>query len=179
MSVIGDLPLFWPAAVLAVVCAAALAAPAARILGTPVWSALLLLAALGVILAATMTPSVAAFVPADRLGGCIRQFELPALSRLLYPNETSLNVVLFVPLGVACALLRRWSQVVLASGAAFGLPFAIELVQYEVSWLGRVCSTADIAANLTGLGLGLLAGIVVLRPISSWVSIDAVARGPR
>jgi hypothetical protein len=180
MTVIGDLPLFWPVTALVLVFAGGLAAWAGRILRTSKWSAFLLLISFGTIMAATMTPSVAAFFPVDRLGGCILgQFDVPPLSRLLYPNETSLNVALFVPLGVACGLLRRWSQVAGASLLAAGLPFGIEFIQYSVPALGRVCSTADVAANLTGLAVGLVASIVAVRPISSLTSIDAVARGPR
>jgi hypothetical protein len=180
MGVIGDLPLFWPAALLVLVLAAALAAPAGRALGTSAWSALLLLASLGVILAATVTPSTAAFVPVDRPDGCVLgQFDVPALATLLYPNETSLNVAMFVPLGIACGLLRRWSTVAVISVLAAGLPFGIEMAQYAIARLGRVCSTADVANNLTGLAVGLLVSIVILRPVSSMTSIDAVARRPR
>ena len=179
MSVIGDLPLFWPTAGLVLVFAAGLAGWLGRVLVTSRSSAFLLLASLGVILAATITPSIAAFVPVDRPGGCILgQFDLPPLSLLLYPNETSLNVALFAPLGIACGLLRRWWQVAVTSVLAVGVPFGIEMIQYEVPPLGRVCSTADVAANLTGLTVGLMVSVGVLRPISSWVSIDAVPPWP-
>jgi hypothetical protein len=180
MSVIGDLPLFWPAAGLVLVFAAGLAGWLGRALVTSRSSAFLLLASLGVILAATITPSISAFVPIDRPGGCILgQFDPPPLSLLLYPNETSLNVALFVPLGIACGLLRRWWQVAVTSALAVGFPFGIEMIQFEVPPLGRVCSTADVAANLTGLTVGLMVSVGILRPISSLVSIDAVRRGPR
>jgi hypothetical protein len=180
MGVISDVPLFWPAAVLALACAAGLAGVTARLVDTSAWSAFLLFGSLGVILAATVTPSVAAFVPVDRDGGCVlHQFALPAFSKLLYPNETSLNVVLFMPLGLACGLMRRWSLVSLTAVLAAGLPFAIEIAQYAVPSLGRVCSTADVADNLSGLAAGLLVGIAILRPIGSVAAIDAVGRGPR
>src|SRR5258706_12024967 len=106
MSVIGDLPLFFPAAGAALVLAGILASGVGHILRTPRWSAFLLLTSLAVILAATLTPSTAAFIPVGRPGGCVLgQFDTPPLSVLLYPNETSLNVVLFLPLGLACRLL--------------------------------------------------------------------------
>jgi VanZ like family len=180
MAVIGDLPLFWPAALLAVVFSAALAGPVGRGLRTSGWSVFALLGSVGVILAATMTPSIAAFLHIDRPHECIlHQFDLPPLAQLLYPNETSLNVAMFVPLGLACALVGRWPRVAVLSALAAALPFAIEITQYLAPGLGRVCSTADVADNLTGLGIGLLIGIVLVRPIGVRASIDAVARGPR
>lgn len=180
MGVIGDLPLFWPAALLVLVFSAGLAGPAARGLRTSGLQAFALLGSVGVILAATITPSIAAFLRLDRPQGCLLgQFDLPALEVLLYPNETSLNVAMFVPLGLVCGLMRRWSQVTFLSALAVGLPFAIEIIQYAVPALGRVCSTADVADNLTGLAVGLLISIVLVRPIGSLTSIDAVARGPR
>jgi VanZ like family len=180
MGVIGDLPLFWPAALLALVLAAAVAGPVGRRLRTSGWLVFGLLSSFGVILAATMTPSIAAFLHIERPHECIlHQFDLPPLSQLLYPNETSLNVAMFVPLGLACGLVRRWPRVAILSGFGAVLPFGIEITQYLVPGLGRVCSTADVADNLTGLGIGLLVGIVLVRPIGTWASIDAVARGPR
>jgi hypothetical protein len=180
MAVIGDVPLFWPAAALVLVFAAGLASPVARLLRTSAWSAFALSASFGVILAATLTPSIAAFIPLYRPDGCIRgQFEVPKFALLRYPNETSLNVAMFVPLGLACGLLRRWSGVAVSSVLAACLPFGIEVVQYEIPGLARVCSTADVAANLTGLAVGLAISIVVVRPIGSLASIDAVARRPR
>ena len=160
--------------------AAGLAGPAGRVLRTQAWSAFALLASFGVIAAATLTPSIAAFIPLDRPDGCIGgPFRVPEFTLLLYPNETSLNVAMFVPLGLSCALLRRRFGVAVASVVAAGLPFGIELTQHAAPRLGRVCSSADVVANLTGLAVGLMISIAVIRPMGSWTSIDTVARGPR
>ena len=180
MRVIDDLPLFWPAMVLVLALSAGLAGVVGRLLRTSPWLAFAWLVSVGMILAATMTPSVAAFIPVNRGPGCVlTPFAPPPLADLLYPNETSLNVALFVPLGAVCGLLRRWSSVAVTALLAAGLPVVIELGQRLVSGLGRVCSSADVADNLTGLVIGLAVGVLVLRPIGSLRSIDTVARGPR
>ncbi len=180
MRVINDVPLFWPAAVLVLALSAWLAGAVGRLLRTSPWLAFAWLAAIGMIFAATMTPSVAAFIPVDRGPGCVlHEFAPPPLKDLLYPNETSLNVALFVPLGAACGLLRRWLSVAATAMLSAGLPFVIELGQHLLAGLGRVCSTADLADNLTGLVIGLAVGVLVLRPLGALRSIDTVARGPR
>jgi hypothetical protein len=180
MRVIDDLPLFWPAAVLVLALSAGLSGWVGRLLRTSPWLAFAWLASLGVIIAATLTPSVAAFIPVDRGPECVlTDFGPPALRELVYPNETSLNVALFVPLGAMCGLLRRWSSVAVTAMLAAALPFVIEAGQRIIGGLGRVCSTADVADNLTGLFIGLVGAVLVLRPLGSVRSIDTVARGPR
>ena len=168
LSVLDGLPLFWPAMILALALAALAAVPVARLLQAPVWVALLLLGSLGVIVAITLTPATPAYFDAGTPIGCLHDgFVPPALDDLLQLNQTSLNVFLFVPLGLACALLPRWWQVTLGWLFAVALPFVIEMAQYEVPRLGRVCSTADMAANLTGLFAGVIGGLLLARPLLS------------
>lgn len=64
-----------------------------------------------------------------------------------------LNVVLFVPLGAALALLTGWAwwRVSAAAAAASG---AIELTQWL--WLVREAQWADLVANTLGAAVGAL-----------------------
>jgi hypothetical protein len=166
MSVIDGLPMFWPALVFALALAALLAVPVAHLLRARVWVALFLLGSLALITASTLSPSVPAYFVLGARTECVSDgFSPPGLADLVAFNQTGLNVLLFVPLGLACALLPRWPQVALLSALASAVPFGVELIQLAVPRLGRVCSTADAAANLTGLFAGLLGGLLLVRPI--------------
>ena len=71
---------------------------------------------------------------------------------------SSLNVALFIPLGIAIGLVhvsRPWAALTFA---AIALPFAIEAIQLVAPILDRGCQSADVVDNLTGLALGLLIG---------------------
>jgi hypothetical protein len=163
MGVISDLPFFWPAALLGLAGAVALSVLLAVALRTSAVTVFGLLASAGLITVATLTPaSTSYFVGGDCV---LDQVTLPSLSDLLSPNETSLNVVLFVPLGIACTLLRRWPSVAVAALVSAGYPIMIELAQHQLAGLGRVCSSADVVNNLTGLIIGLAVGVAVLRPL--------------
>jgi glycopeptide antibiotics resistance protein len=89
---------------------------------------------------------------------------IPSLSafrsgELLRVDDVSLNVVLFVPLGIAVAWLPRQSLPgVLA--LAIALPWAVETIQLLVPALGRACQSVDITTNLLGLAVGLGVGAV-------------------
>ena len=79
-------------------------------------------------------------------------------------NDTSLNVLLFIPLGTLIGVLPRSPYRVPILIAAIILPFAIEVLQLVISPLGRACQSADVFDNLLGLTLGLGAGLLV-----SWI----------
>ena len=69
-----------------------------------------------------------------------------------------LNVVVFMPFGVAAALRwgRRWMTRVIVGAAALSL--AIEVSQ-AVEAADRFASTTDIVTNTTGAALGFLIGL--------------------
>ena len=156
-----DMPLLGPAAVVALAVAVGLAVPVGRWLRAPAPLAFLLLASAGAVVAATLTPTVAQPWSTGCQTGALA---LPRLAQLRYLNETSLNVALFVPLGLACGLLPgRW-RAATACLVATAVPAGIELAQAELTWLNRVCATADIVANLTGLTVGVTVAVVLIRP---------------
>jgi hypothetical protein len=159
-----QVPLFVPVLVLSVVAGLILARPIARRLATTRWVAFLLVASLGLIVGATLTPLLDALegVPSDGICDTSRQgwADLATYTRI---NSSSLNVALFVPLGVALALLP-WNRATaaLVVGSLF-LPIVVELTQLLLPVLGRGCQTADIVDNTTGLVLGLAAGYLAKR----------------
>jgi glycopeptide antibiotics resistance protein len=81
-----------------------------------------------------------------------------AWSVLLRPNETSLNVLLVVPLGLALGALPGSPRAAVLIVGAFLLPVAIELFQLAVPALGRGCQSADVIDNTMGLVIGLALG---------------------
>jgi hypothetical protein len=149
----GGVPWALPGVLLVAVAAVFLAGPVARRLGDPPLTAWALLASLGAILVITLTPSPD--VP-DALG-CDLRFVPLTPDALLAVNDRSMNVLLFVPLGLAIAGLRprrrlAWLLV------AVGLPLAIELVQLALTPLQRTCQATDILDNWLGLLIGLAVG---------------------
>jgi hypothetical protein len=160
----GALPWFLPGLVLSVVVGVPLSGPVARVLLTRRPVAYLLIVSFGAILAATLPPGAGGFdTVSDGVGSChIHRLGLAAADEYFGVTETSLNVLLFIPLGLAIALLP-WSRRTLAVAvAAFALPIVIEAMQLIVPTLGRACESDDVIDNMLGLLLGLVVGGVVV-----------------
>jgi glycopeptide antibiotics resistance protein len=84
---------------------------------------------------------------------------LAPLDELLSLNsEPSLNVLLFLPLGLAMGLLPRSAGKVALLAGAIALPAAVEFLQGVLVPLNRSCSSADVVDNLTGLAAGFALG---------------------
>jgi hypothetical protein len=130
-----------------------------------------LVAAVGVALSATVTPSHDALAHGFVSDGTcdLTRLALPTPSQLAWPGDIVLNIVLFVPIGIALGLLpssKIERRMVLL---AYALPFAIEAVQLVVLQLGRECQSGDVIDNATGLTIGLVVGSAVrwIAPVGS------------
>jgi len=169
------LPWFLPGLAISVAIGLVASGGVGRALGVRRALAAALIVSLGTILSATLTPLRAALqFGAVGTGSCdFSRIGLAPLSELLRFNDTSLNVLLFMPLGVSIAFMPRSRPVVIILVAAIALPFAVEMTQLLVPWLDRACESADVVDNLTGLVLGLAGGAVVGR------LAGAVYRRPR
>jgi hypothetical protein len=156
------LPLFVPACVLALAVSTAASSRAARWLGVRRPIAWLLLMSVGVILAGTMTPlDVGNGLSSPSAGVCdLSRLGLPSLDELLRPGDVIGNILMFIPLGFAIALVPRSPRKAAVLAAAVALPFAIEATQLVLTPLKRACESADVVDNLTGLVLGLAAGAI-------------------
>ncbi len=133
-----------------------------------------LVVAVGLIVSATLTPLRSALED-GATGGVTCDFARlgPApLSSLLALNDTSLNVLLFLPLGAMLALVPPSRARLAAVLAAIALPFAIETMQMLVPLLDRGCQSADVVDNLMGLVVGFGLGALAARLMPS------VARRP-
>lgn len=160
-SFLNSTPWIWPALALATSASLVAFRPVARILRAPRLVAFLLLLSLGGIVALTLTPGDDAFAPWLHPECFVRIVRPIGFERVLNLGERGLNVVLFVPLGLSLGLLPRSRAKVGLTAVAIVLPFVIEGIQFVVPALARSCNTVDVIDNLTGLGLGLVAGFAV------------------
>lgn len=169
------LPLFLPGVVVSVVLAALVAGPVARALATRRSVAMLLIVSIGVIVSATLTPLGTVAFDGGAAGSCdLSRLGPPPLGALRRITDTSLNVALFIPLGLAISLLPRSRQAGAVLVGAVLFPFAIELTQLLVPAISRGCESADVIDNLLGLAVGLAAG-TALRMVSTWAARRASA----
>jgi hypothetical protein len=118
-DILGGIQCFGPVALVTSVASVPLSGPAARLLGAPRLVAWILLMGLGGIVALTLTPGIPGAVGAV----CDLSVNRPIPPRLLLAiNERSMNVLLFVPVGLGIGLLP-WSRRKLGLGvAALALP---------------------------------------------------------
>lgn len=160
------LPLLIPGVVVSIVVSLAAGRAVARALGTSRIVAVVMVLAVGVILSATLTPLREAIDHEARgPATCdLSRIGLAPFAELLTVNDTSLNVLMFVPLGATIAAISRSRRRTVVLLAAITLPFAIEATQLLVPFLDRACESADVVDNLAGLLLGLAGGSLARVP---------------
>jgi VanZ family protein len=161
-SLLSVLPWFVPGLAITTVIALVVAGRLARRLRTTKSIAALLVMSVGAVLAATLTPLGGFDDRPPPPGQCdLARFGPAALSDYLRVDDVSLNVVLFVPLGLAIGLLGRSRANAVLLAAALALSPAIEATQSLVPVLGRGCESGDVVDNVLGLGLGLALGALM------------------
>ena len=127
--------------------------------------AALLLFGFGLVVSATLVPTEAALEGRASDGVCdVSRVGLASISVYTSVNAISLNVLLFIPLGLAVGLLPRSRTAAVAAVAAFALTFVVEAIQLLLPVLGRGCQTADLVDNLLGLAIGIAAATLA-RPL--------------
>lgn len=160
-----NIPWLLPGAGLSLLLAIAVGPRLAGTLRTGAGPAIFLVAAIGLILAATLTPTQLRLeFGFSGSGVCdLSRFGPPPIREWLSWRDPGLNVLLFIPLGVALAGLPGPGRTLALAAAAAALPIAIEVVQLVVPTLGRGCQSGDVFDNLTGLAIGLVIGAVIRR----------------
>ena len=162
---IGVVPLSALALAVSFVVAIVLSGPAASWLHTRRYIAGLVLLGFALVFSATLVPTGAALdgVPSD--GVCdTSRIGLAPIHELTSVNTSSLNVLLFMPLGFAVGLLPWSRPTAIVALAAASLTFVVEAIQLLLPLLGRSCQTADMVDNLMGLAIGLVIGLLA-RPL--------------
>ena len=157
-----EIPLFLPGVGVSIVAAFLLAGTVGRRLDAGLLLSWALIVGLGLILSATLTPTSEAMdLGTAGVASCdFSRVGFARIREILMFGDTGLNVLLFVPLGAAIALLPRSRGKAAIVVGAIALPFAIETAQLLLPWLHRGCQSADVVDNLTGLAIGLAGGVV-------------------
>jgi glycopeptide antibiotics resistance protein len=114
----------------------------------------------GLVLSATLTPLDGGFeFGVSGIGTCdMSRIGLAPFQELVHIGDTSLNVLLLIPLGLALGLMPGSRRRTVLVAVAIALPFVIEVTQMLLPVLGRGCQSADVSDNLTGLLVGFLIG---------------------
>jgi hypothetical protein len=163
----GPLPLLLPGIGISLLVAALVCRRVGRALGTHPLVAFMLVFSLGVIVATTLTPVRSALLGDLPSRSCDLSRIGPAPLAEYFSRATGGdamgNVLLFIPLGWAIAMVPRSRGKASLVAAAILLPFAIEGLQLVVPALGRGCESADMFDNLFGLAIGLAAGAFTAR----------------
>jgi lipopolysaccharide/colanic/teichoic acid biosynthesis glycosyltransferase len=164
-----SLPWLWPGLLLTSLVGLVSARKVSRYLRIQPAAAFLMAFGLGLVVFATLTPRrVAIEYGAVGTGVCDMSQVWPSSARLwMASKDRPLNVLLFIPLGLAIALVPRSPAKIALIVAAALMPFGIELVQRVAPVLARSCQGGDVADNLSGLVLGLVAGVMASRFASS------------
>ncbi len=159
---LGDYPGLVPGIAMSLVLGFALCVPFSRALGMASLNAWLLLFGFGLVIGATLTPSLQAITDgAVGTGTCdLSRVTLPPVDEVLAFGDIGLNVLLFVPLGLAVGFLPRRSHQLELIVIAAALPFVVEGTQLVVTQLDRACESGDVIDNLLGLAIGLVVGLV-------------------
>ena len=163
-----------PLVLVAVVAASLLAGPVGRRTGRPRWSTGLLLLACLLPLALTVGPRLPLDLEAGH--GCVsyvRPYRWWGQG-----GEEVANALLLLPVGVLAPLLLGPRRAVPLLVAAAGFPWAVELTQYLLPWLGRECDLTDVLLNGAGLVVGATVGIG-LALLRRGLSPAGPAPGPR
>jgi VanZ family protein len=154
-ALLRDTPFALPGLIVAAVVGYVASPIAARWFGLSPRIAWLLLTAMGGIAAVTLTPGIDAVIQVPPPTCPFSPLGTPHEDSLV---DSTLNVALYVPLGLAVGAATKRVPVVLLLAVA--LPFAIERVQYVLPSFHRSCQSEDVIANLVGLALGMALPIV-------------------
>lgn len=170
----GDRPPIEFGLALALIVATVLFRPVARRLRVRGLTAWLLLAATGAILAVTLTPSPEAlrFGATGGVSCDLSRLGPASLAEYRRFDDPTLNVLMFIPLGMVIGVVGRRPTRVRLALAALLLSPAIELTQALVVPIGRACQGGDLFDNTLGLAIGLALGWGIGR-------VWRMAEGPR
>ena len=133
----------------------------AHVLGAGRAVGVLLVLSVGLILAITLVPMARpGFGPDQGIACLVPDLGVLVSGTLLRFSDDMLNVVLFIPLGVAIAYLPAARRLPVLALAAL-LPWLIEIAQLLLPALNRSCQSEDLTTNLLGLVVGVGLGLSV------------------
>jgi glycopeptide antibiotics resistance protein len=159
---LANLPWFLPGFAISVVIGYLARHRAARFLGASPILGWAVVVSLGIVASATLTPlHERAFEGGAQAAGCdFSPVSLASLEDILELGDRFLNILLFIPLGAALALLPRSGRKAWLMAVGLALPVAIETTQLIATPLDRACQSADVVDNISGLLIGFVVGSV-------------------
>jgi glycopeptide antibiotics resistance protein len=159
---LANLPWFLPGFAISVVIGYLARHRAARFLGASPILGWAVVVSLGIVASATLTPlHERAFEGGAQAAGCdFSPVSLASLEDILELGDRFLNILLFIPLGAALALLPRSRRKAWLTAVGLALPVAIETTQLIATPLDRACQSADVVDNISGLLIGFVVGSV-------------------
>jgi hypothetical protein len=111
----------------------------------------------------------------NRLAGCSWDYGGPAPDGfwILPGGQRLLNAVVFAPAGLLMVLVLarwRWAWIAVPVGLALLAAYsvAIEFTQLALARIDRACDVTDVVDNVTGAGIGVLVGLVLLPVVRPW-----------
>jgi VanZ family protein len=176
---LSTLPWLLPGTLVAFVLSGLLSPAVARALRVRRVVAWALLLSFGVIIAATLTPLRGAFAGDVGSGICdLSRWGPASVEELHADRDAVLNMLIFVPFGMAIGLTPQSRRKASIVALAIALPFAIEAIQLLMPALARGCQSADVADNLVGLVVGVAAGAFVGRIVPKVRQPDETSMSP-
>lgn len=147
-----------PIGLVSILLAAGLCLPVAKWLHSSRFVVWMLLASIGV---------VAGYLLTSTVGPVVEHFcdlsdeALPQWSSLTTISEATLDVWIFVPMGIAAVLLRPRIVAAVAAVAVLAIPIGVEGLQYLAPRLGRTCQINDALTDMLGVVIGIVVGLVI------------------
>lgn len=139
----------------------------------PPWAAFILAASVALVVAVTLTPQRITEGAVD-LFASVPATESPVGPELWrwpwqwWPiDDRTLNIALFVPLGIGIGLVGRRGVRWILMLVALASPLVVEGTQHLVAWLARDSQWQDVVDNVTGVVIGLVIGVVLRRVLGS------------
>lgn len=121
------------------------------------------MASLVFILALTLTPSSYALsMEPDVLMTRNWVWDLPDMSAFFSVNWQSMNLLMFIPIGVTSALFAWRKNIAVFATVAYATSVIVELTQYLVVPLARPqFNSATVVIGWIGITLGIAAGLII------------------
>jgi glycopeptide antibiotics resistance protein len=159
-----NVPWFLPGSIVAVVLGWRWRRPVGRWLGGSDLLGWSFVVAIGIIIAATLTPLRPGAVEGGvAQAGCdFSRVGFVTIREILRADDPSRNIVLFIPLGIVIAFVPGLRRRATLLAAAILAPIGIEIGQLLLAPLHRACQSADVFDNVTGLVVGFVLGSVVV-----------------
>ena len=121
------------------------------------------MASLVFILALTLTPS--SYALSMEPGVLMTRnwvWDLPDMSAFFSVNWQSMNLLMFIPIGVTSALLAWRKNIAVFATVAYATSVIVELIQYLVVPLARPqFNSATVVIGWIGITLGIAAGLLI------------------